>query len=161
MMNEENFWSIIEAAWPATSQATALREQAFAGTLEPGKALETVQKQMVANLTKALNQLDRDDLLNFDRILEQKLYDIDRADIHEYTDGSDDGFLYCRGFIVSMGREYYETVNSDPAKAIIDVEFETFCYHPYHLYKKKYGAPPPFALSRETGSNRAGWDEDL
>jgi hypothetical protein len=161
MMNEERFWSIIETAWPTSQQTTALREQAFAGTLEPDNTLESVQKQLLANLTNALNQLDRDDLLTFDRILEQKLYDIDRADIHEYTDGSDDGFLYCRGFIVSMGREYYDTVNADPARAIIDLEFEAFCYHPYHLYKKKYGTPPLSELSRETGSNRVGWDEDL
>ena len=47
-------------------------------------------------------------------ILERKLYDIDRADIHERTDGSDDGFLYCRGFIVGMGQRYYEAVRTNP-----------------------------------------------
>lgn len=160
-MNEQHFWSIIETAWPTTKQATALREKAFAGMLEPNKALKTVQKQILENLTHALDQLAQDDLLTFDRILERKLYDIDREDVHKYTDGSDDGFLYCRGFIVSMGREYYEMVNADPAKATSDVEFEEFCYHPYSMYENKYGTPPPpSGLSRETGSNQAGWDEN-
>ena len=161
MMNEEQFWAIIEAAWPTVKQAATLREKAFAGTLEPNKALETAQKQLLENLTSTLNQLNQNDLLTFDHILEHKLYDIDRAEIHEYTDGSDDGFLYCRGFIVSMGQEYYEMVSTDPTKAEIDVEFEEFCYYPYHLYEKKYGTPPLSELSRETGSNQAGWAESL
>src|SRR5262245_56177242 len=109
MMDESRFWSLIESAWPATEQAALLRQMAFSGELEYGGELYTFQKQMLDNLTKALNQLDAGDLLAFDRILERKLYDIDRADVHEYTDGSDDGFLYCRGFIVGMGRDYYET----------------------------------------------------
>lgn len=161
-MNEQKFWSIIEAAWPTTMQAIALRQKAFMGSVEPNKTLQTVQKQILKNLTSAFDQLAQDDLLAFDRMLERKLYDIDRADIHKYTDGSDDGFLYCRGFIVSMGREYYEMVNADPAKATIDIEFEEFCYHPYLMYENKYGAPPPSSgLSRESGSNLAGWNENL
>src|SRR5687768_3848310 len=115
MMDETRFWLMIEAAWPTTEQAIALRQLTFTGELEEEYAtLYHIQKQMLATLTEALNQLDADELLLFDRILERKLYDIDRADIHDYTDGSDDGFLYCRGFIVSMGREYYETVNAEP-----------------------------------------------
>jgi hypothetical protein len=34
-------------------------------------------------------------------VLERTLYDIDRADIQAVTDGSDDGFLYARGFVVA------------------------------------------------------------
>ncbi len=41
----------------------------------------------------------------FDRMLERKLplYNVDRQEIQEVTDGSDDGFLYARGFIVALG----------------------------------------------------------
>lgn len=39
-----------------------------------------------------LEKLKKADLLEFDRILERKLYEFDRADVHEHTDG-DDGFL--------------------------------------------------------------------
>jgi hypothetical protein len=112
---------------------------------------------MLANLTTALNQLDADDLLTFDRILERKLYELDRADIHDYTDGSDDGFLYCRGFIVSIGQEYYELVKANPSRALIDIEFEELCYHPHWLYEEKYGSMPASDISREIGSNPSGW----
>ncbi|MET8089612.1 hypothetical protein [Micromonospora sp. NPDC005220] len=52
---------------------------------------------------------------NLDPVVERKLHDIDREDIHEVTDGSDDGFLYARGFIVALGRAYYEAVRTRPA----------------------------------------------
>jgi len=104
MMDESRFWSLIQSARPATQQATLLRQMAFSGELEDDDELYTAQKQMLNNLTNALNQLDADDLLAFDRILERKLYDIDRADIQEYTGGSDDGFLYYY-FVISGGAE--------------------------------------------------------
>jgi hypothetical protein len=159
MMDETRFWSMIAAAWPTTAQAISCRQMAFANELEDSGDLYRFQKQMLANLTISLNLLDADELLTFDRILERKLYDIDRADIQEYTDGSDDGFLYCRGFIVSMGQEYYEVVKADPSRALMDAEFEEFCYHSYWLYNEKYGPVPPSDISRETGSNAPGWGE--
>ena len=159
MMDEGRFWSLIAGAWPTTEQAMTLRQMVFIGELEDSDDLYRLQKQMLANLTDALNQLDADELLAFDRMLERKLYDIDRADIQEYTDGSDDGFLYCRGFIVSMGQEYYDLVKADPSHALMDAEFEEFCYHPHWLYKEKYGPMPPSDISRETGSNATGWAE--
>ena len=158
-MDETRFWSMIETAWPMTEQASALRQLAFTGELEDSGNLYRVQKQMLANLTNILGQLDAEQLLIFDRILERKLYDIDRADIQAYTDGSDDGFLYCRGFIVSMGQEYYDLIKADPSRALMDVEFEELCYHPHWLYEDKYGPIAPSDISRETGSNPTGWAE--
>ena len=72
---------------------------------------------VVPALQAALDLLPKDELLQFDRILERKLYDIDRSEIHEYTDGSDDGFLYCRGFGIGIvaaklwGRLAYACLN--------------------------------------------------
>jgi hypothetical protein len=159
MMDAARFWSLIEQAWPTTEQATTFREMAFSGELEASDELYAVHKQLLNHVTVALEELNADDLLSFDRILERKLYDIDRADIHEYTDGSDDGFLYCRGFIVSMGRNYYDIVQADPSRAIIDVEFEELCYLSYRLYHQKYGPMPTSGISRETGSNDKQWAE--
>ncbi len=153
MMDEARFWSLIAGAWPTMEQAITLRQMVFTGKLEDSDDLYRIQKQMIGNLTDALKHLDADELLTFDRILERKLYDIDRADIHEHTDGSDDGFLYCRGFIVSMGQEYYDLVKADPSHALMDVEFEEFCYHPHWLYEEQYGSMSPSDISRETGSN--------
>jgi hypothetical protein len=157
MMDEARFWTLIAGAWPPLEQAIRLQQMAFTGELKGSDDLYPIQKQMLATLTDALNQLDADELLTFDRILERKLYDLDRADIQEYTDGSDDGFLYCRGFIVSMGREYYDLVNIEPSHALMDIEFEELCYLPHWLYEQKYGPIPPSNISRETGSNLSGW----
>ena len=51
--------------------------------------------------------LPADELTSLDRVVERKLWEIDRADVHAVTGGSDDGFLYSRGFAVEMGREFY------------------------------------------------------
>ena len=79
---------------------------------------------MVAALRTQLDRLSAADLLAFDRILERKQYDIDRQEVQEHTDGSDDGFLYARGFIVAAGRGYYDAVNADPSVALTDLECE-------------------------------------
>jgi Protein of unknown function (DUF4240) len=108
-------------------------------------------------LRKRLERLSADELLAFDRILERKLYDIDRAEVQQHTDGSDDGFLYARGFIVAAGRDYYEAVNANPAIAMMDLECEDMCYLPWHLYQEKFGDIASSDISRESCSNRAGW----
>jgi hypothetical protein len=104
-----------------------------------------------------LNELPQADLLEYDRILERKLYDIDRSEIQEFTDGSDDGFLYARGFIVSVGRTYYDAVNHDPSKAIMNAECEDLCYLPHHIYRERFGEGPKSGISRESASNPEGW----
>jgi hypothetical protein len=116
-----------------------------------------LEREVISALREQLDGLPADELLAFDRILEWKLYDIDRADIHERTDGSDDGFLYCRGFIVGVGREYYEAVRANPDRAVVDAECEAMCYLSWHLYHERFGEVPPSGISRETQSNSAGW----
>ena len=110
-------------------------------------------------LEAALEELPKDELLAFDRILERKLYEIDRSEIQEYTDGSDDGFLYCRGFIVAAGQAYYDAVNKDPSRAMMDLECEDLCYLPMRVYAEKFGDMPDSEISRETASNSAGWSD--
>ncbi len=158
-MDEEEFWKLIEAAWKASGGYTRQRKLLAQGKLAEEKAfdLQDALDDVVAALTKTLERLTQDDLLAFDRILEKKLYDIDRAEIQAVTDGSDDGFLYARGFIVAMGREVYEAVNADPAKALTDFECEEMCYLSVHLYEEKFGEMPASGISRESASNASGW----
>ncbi len=99
------------------------------------------------------------ELLAFDRILEKKLYEIDRAEIQEHTDGSDDGFLYARGFVVAAGKGYYDAVNAKPSIALMDFECEEMCYLSWHIHNEKFGDVPQSGISRETGSNKAGWPD--
>ncbi len=158
-MNEQQFWALIERAWRAAAPYAELREALVAGDLaeEDADQLEDAAELVVDALDSELDQLSADELMAFDRVLERKLYDIDREDVHEYADGSDDGFLYERGFIVAMGQAYYDAVNADPSTAVADCECERMCYLSRHLYEEKFGEMPASGISRETGSNTAGW----
>jgi hypothetical protein len=60
-------------------------------------AVEGALPVFVGALTDQCRELPGGELTSLDRVLERKLYDIDRADIQAVTDGSDDGFLYARG----------------------------------------------------------------
>ena len=162
-MNETGFWKIFDNAWQ-TSDKTRSYQQQILSSLESEEAKEAVESQfgefpdeVVDSIRAQLNELSAEDLLAFDRILERKHYDIDREEIHEYTDGSDDGFLYCRGFIVAMGQTFYDAVNADPSKALCDFECEVICYISAHLYEDKFGERPQSDICRETGSNDEGW----
>jgi hypothetical protein len=160
-MNESRFWSLIESAWQSVGGKTKTRQQLAAGKLSEEKAEALVEQleEVIAALRGQLDQLSAKELLAFDRILERKLYDIDRAEIQEHTDGSDDGFLYARGFIVAAGKGYYDAVNARPAIALMDLECEEMCYLSWHLHREKFGEMPASNLSRESCSNRAGWPD--
>jgi hypothetical protein len=158
-VDEIRFWSMIETAWGAVGGKVKPRQRLAEGKLSPGRAyaLQEALEEVVPALREQLAALAADELLAFDRILERKLYDIDRADIHERTDGSDDGFLYCRGFIVGMGQRYYEAVLANPDLAVVDAECEEMCYLPWHLHHERFGEVPSSGICRETQSNTAGW----
>lgn len=159
-MDENRFWSMIETAWAAVSGNAESRQRLAQGRLSEDGAYSlqgTLADDVVPALREALAGLAAEELLAFDRILERKLYDIDRAEIQERTDGSDDGFLYCRGFIVGMGREYYEAVRANPERAVLDAECEPMCFVSWRLYREQFGEVPPSGISRETHSNAAGW----
>jgi hypothetical protein len=159
-MDENRFWSMIETAWRTVGGKARSRQRLAEGRLSEEGAYslqEALEEDVVPALQELLAGLPAEELLAFDRILERKLYDIDRADIQERTDGSDDGFLYCRGFIVGMGRVYYEAVRANSDRAVVDAECEAMCYLSWHLYRERFGEVPPSGISRETGSNAAGW----
>ena len=96
-----------------------------------------LESEILENYSKRLLQLDKEEFTSFIHHLEERMYHIDREDIHEYTDGSDDGFVYCRCFIVGMGSEYYELIDNDPSKATMDVEAELFGFSAYGVYEEK------------------------
>jgi hypothetical protein len=160
-VNELRFWSLIEEAWKAAGGKLVLRRKLAEGKLsdEKAEALAEDLSEVIPALRARLDQLSAKDLLKFDRILERKLYDIDRQEVQEHTDGSDDGFLYARGFIVAAGQGYYDAVNTNPESALMDLECEEMCYLSWHLYRKKFGEVPPSGISRESCSNTAAWPD--
>jgi hypothetical protein len=150
-----SLWDLIEEAWAeAAPELAKARAKPTEDNLEQ---LDEGAEVMLEALQAKLDALDKDALLAVDRELEEALHRIDREEIQEVTDGSDDGFLYARGFIVAMGRRFFDAVDADPAKAVCDAELEEICYLPFHLYRKKFGEPPPSGISRESGSNEDGW----
>ena len=166
-MSEERFWELIEAAWaPLGDEVNQARRALVTRDPEgPGydlPAFTVVDKalgEFIGNLRGLAGGLGSDELADVDRVAERKLYDLDRADVHEVTDGSDDGFLYARGFIVALGRDFYAAVAADPRLAIEDADCESVCYLFAHAHHERFGGFPETGsgISRESFSNPAGW----
>ncbi|WOO83075.1 uncharacterized protein LOC62_04G006558 [Vanrija pseudolonga] len=163
-LTADDFWASIEDAW-ATIPGTADARAALASPSTEGEArfeaaerLEPHLRLFLAALKTALEGYTQPQLAAWDGHIAQALYDIDREDVHAATDGSDDGFLYARGFIVALGKQYYDKVNAEPATyGVEDAEFENICYEASHVHDARFGEWPPHAVSRESGSNKAGW----
>ncbi|MEV4343772.1 DUF4240 domain-containing protein [Actinoplanes sp. NPDC049596] len=161
---EDRFWALIDSAWERLGpEPAALRRALIERDPEDEEfelyALDAWLAGFLEQLTELTAGLSRTELADLDRVLERKLHDIDRADIHEVTDGSDDGFLYARGFIVALGRDFYEAVVATPALAVIDADCEEMCYFFAHLHDTRFGEWPPndSGISRATGTNPTGW----
>lgn len=160
-MDEKRFWMMIETAWQADGGKSKSRQRLADRKLSEEIAQELLESlaEVIPALREQLNQLNAEELLSFDRILEKKLYDIDRSEIQKHTDGSDDGFLYARGFIVAAGKGYYDAVNANPSTALMNLECEDMCYLSLILYEQKFGEALRSGISRESCSNKAGWPE--
>jgi hypothetical protein len=162
--DETRFWALIESAWAPLGPEPAQARRALAGRdLDSGDvdpyALDPWLAAFLDNLTGLCTGLSATELTDLDRVLERKLYEIDREDIQAVTDGSDDGFLYCRGFIVAAGRDFYHAVSADPRMAVLDAECEGMCYFFARLHIDRFGGYPDTGsgISRESASNLAGW----
>jgi hypothetical protein len=161
--DEARFWARVEAAWAQCSaEANRARRALAARASAPDTHLSAVEGALpvfLGTMTDQCRELPGDELTSLDRVLERKLYDIDRADIQAVTDGSEDGFLYARGFIVAMGRDFYDAVASDPEVGVLDAECEEMCYFFADLYRERFGEFPETdsGISRESCSNASGW----
>lgn len=161
-MTNEQFWGIIENAWEAHPRLLAKRDKAVAADNKEAmlKLADDIEDTILDNYQDQLYDLDKDELVAFIHMLEERLYQIDRADIQAATDGSDDGFLYCRCFIVAMGKSYYELVDRDASKAAMDAEAEGFGFTAYSVYDDRFDEQFKRNSKHriESGSNQAGWD---
>ncbi|WBB65365.1 hypothetical protein [Micromonospora sp. WMMD812] len=168
--DEARFWALVEAAWQRLGDEPAALRRLLIDRdpmVDPEAddarlyALDDWLDPFLANLRDLTDGLSSVELTDLDRVVERKLYDIDRADIQEVTDGSDDGFLYARGFIVAVGEQFYAAVKADPAMAVLDADCEEMCYFFAHLHEERFGGWPETgsAISRESVSNPVGWPE--
>jgi hypothetical protein len=160
---EARFWALLEAAWERGGAEVNRARLAAAGRApgsEPGlAAVEGALPVFLGALSDQCSGLPGEELARLDRVLERRLYEIDRADIQAVTDGSDDGFLYARGFIVAMGKDFYDAVTRNPQLAVMDAECEEMCYFFAHRYRARFGEFPETGsgISRESCSNPDGW----
>ncbi|XVS61413.1 DUF4240 domain-containing protein [Actinosynnema sp. CA-299493] len=162
---EARFWAMLEEAWaglgpgPNEVRRALAKRDTSAEVFEEAAELEEHLDTVLLALARACEGLSAEELTALDRVAERKLHEIDRADVQEVTDGSDDGFLYARGFILALGQEFYEAVARDPRVAVQDAECEAFCYFFAHLHAARFGDHPETGsgISRESASNPAGW----
>ncbi|MEO8532994.1 MAG: DUF4240 domain-containing protein [Flavobacterium sp.] len=163
-MTEEKFWEIIELSWADSPKLDKLRINALkSNDFEILEDLSgELESSILKNYSKRLFTLNKEDLTKFIHILEERLYNIDREEIQEYTDGSDDGFLYCRCFILGMGQKYYNMIDKDPSKAAMDLEAESFGFSAYTTYEEKFGEEFDRYThhSIESCSNDEGWIQE-
>ena len=165
---EARFWSLLEDAWATQGKEVNDVRLALASRDPENEAdtarLEGALQGMLESLRAAFAFADfpREELVAMDRVIERKLYEIDREDVHEFTDGSDDGFLYARGFIVAMGKTFFDAVSKSPELAVMDAECEELCYLAAHVHEERFGEYPENGseISRETASNPDGWSSD-
>ncbi|MBL7768253.1 MAG: DUF4240 domain-containing protein [Flavipsychrobacter sp.] len=160
-MTLHDFWNIIESSWEDSPELNHQRLEAIkTGDEELLNDLSMeLEGEILENYNERLSHLDKQELTSFIRHFEERMYHIDRQAIHQNTDGSDDGFLYCRCFIVGMGKTYYDMIDKDPSKATADLEAEPFGFSAYDVYEELFGEDfDRYAFhSMETGSNKEQW----
>lgn len=116
-----------------------------------------------AALVAALGRRSEADILEFEEILAEKLYALDRRDLAEHAGeagDSDDAFLYARCYVVARGREFYEAVSSNPERFPADADFEPLLSVGPTAFEAVTGRSLELFthVSYETGSNPSGWD---
>lgn len=139
-------WSLLVAAWirlgPSASQARQALVVRPAGSPVDTAVIVEALPDFLEALRGLCQKLSAGELIALDRTAERKLWEIDRADVHAVIGGSDDGFLYARGFTVAMGRELHRCVADDPRMGAPWVECEEMCYFFAHLHHERFGPSP-------------------
>ena len=161
-MNENRFWEIIEDTWIKSGKDEERKKAIQENDIEELEQLmEFIETNLISYYKVELGKLNKEEFSSYIHTLEKKLFQIDRKEIHEYTDGSDDGFLYCRCFILAMGKEYYNMIDKEPSKAKYDLEAEGFGFEAYISYEDKFKEEfERYSIhSIESCSNPKGWLE--
>lgn len=162
-MTQQDFWKLIDDSWADSPQDDLKRRVAtqYNNEDELEDSCGILLDEIINYFKKRLKLLSKEELTQFAHIMEERLYHIDRKEIHEFTGGSDDGFLYCRCFIIAMGKDYYDMIDQDPSKATLDLEAEEVGFAAYQVYQEKFGEE--FDRNSihciESGSNSDAWKD--
>ncbi len=147
-MSEEEFWGLIQKLnWDETGDDDAV--------IEP--------------VVDALSEKSIEDILSFEEILAQKLYELDTLahakEIGEdaYVDDEEyfsvDNFPYARCVVVANGEKLYNRVLNNPQDFPKDMEFEAILGVASWAYEQKTDKDWDYVakLNYETFSNKDGW----
>lgn len=128
-----------------------------------GNALQVIEPVIIELVKK-----NKSDIIKFEEILAQKLYDLD-TNPHAKQIGiegfkknkyfSGDWFLYSRCVVVANGKDLYNNVLMNPKKFPKNSEFESLLSIGREAYQRKTGMEynEITKVSYETYSNKAGW----
>lgn len=144
-MDENKFWEII-------------------AQFDWGKAGD--DDAVLAPAHNILVKLNTSDIIEFEEILAEKLYGLDRRDIAKACYNGDDenfsgdDFLYSRCVVVANGKDFFDEVISNPNSMPNDMEFESLLYLGPRAYEEKTGEELAHITkySYETLSNTEGWE---
>ena len=163
-MTEIEFWNFIEDAWDSAPELKVkrlkpLKEYGWVPNQLGYEFERTIKEKVFPRLRITIYKFSKSESFEFNRILEKYLYDLDRSNVQEYIEGGDDGFLYARGFVIGMGKQYYDLINVSPELGV-HLESEDFAYVTRAIYHKLYDDENRliFGVDRETGSNLEGWN---
>lgn len=118
----------------------------------------------LAALIEKLSTLPEPEIFGFEENMAQALYALDTRRHAEQSDGSDEGFLACRCYVVARGRAYYDEVLADAAKMpkADDAGCESLLYVASGAWAKATGNDEDdwtfnASVNFETGSNAGQW----
>ena len=149
-MNDEEFWRHIESSRLGVADCDEQSEK----------------------LSKILSELEPQEIVDFDRIMRQRLIEAYRWDLwavaYIVNGGcSDDGFEYFRGWLIAQGKDYFEAALVNPenaaaqASADQDVQCESILYVATEAFEEKTGAEMPFTnVPQPSEPSGQVWDED-
>jgi hypothetical protein len=156
MMTDDEFWTLIEA----NIDRDALRSLGE----------DEYPDSLMRPLTEELARLGVREIQAFEELLAKALHGIDGAifAVNAGASGqSDDGFLYCRCWVVANGKAYYEAVLAAPEKMPKTIRewCEPLLYVAGEAWAKKTGRDAEewdyqTEVSYETGSNERLWAAD-
>jgi hypothetical protein len=101
--------------------------------------------KVIEALRSRLESAEREELLDFARVLGERLCTLDRPEILRPSRAEEgEGFLFARSFIVLLGRDYYEAVLSNPPILMEGLQCEDLWNLPASIYEHRFGVTAPY-----------------
>ncbi|MEO1514445.1 MAG: hypothetical protein AAFV95_05510 [Bacteroidota bacterium] len=160
-MNESVFWQVIESAWATYPALDATRKRAI--SLNQSDALQqlaiVMEQAVVPAMGIKLMALSREDLKEFIRLMEYKMYQLDTPILFQYTRLSEVCFIHARAIVIGLGKTYFDLVQRHPSKVTPFLEAEYIATLAYKVYEEQFGQPFEKFVKHSiiTRSNETAW----